>query len=372
MLIAIDASRANNLHKTGTEWYSWHLIEAIKKLDNKNQFILYSREKLRGELAELPSNFKSKVLRWPPKRFWTQLRLSWEMLFHRPDVLFVPAHTIPLVHPKKTITTLHDVGFARRPELYSKKELSYHNWAAKYAVKNARKIITISQFSRQEVIDLLGIDKDRIETIYLGYEKSQYRADLDKEKIREVVAKHRIKEPYFFYIGRLEKKKNVLTLIKAFNNLRQLEDFYDINLVLAGQPGLGYGEIKEYIQKNNLKDSIIETGWLEQKEAPYLLAGSLALVMPSYYEGFCLPVLEAMACGVPVIGSNSSAIPEITAGAALLFDPSDKDKLAELMKKIIQNEELRQELMASGVKRALDFSWDKCAKKTLETIYSLK
>ncbi len=375
MSIGIDASRANNLEKTGTEWYSYYLIQELKKLDRDNRFILYSREKLRGNLADLPPNFKSKVLNWPPKRLWTQLRLSWEMFWHRPDILFVPAHTIPLIHPQKTITTLHDVGFVRHPELYSKTELSYHRWATNFALKHAKIILTISEFTKSEIVDIYKINQEKIKVIYLAYDKNQFRPNLfegdnhdcrlqDWKSIKE---KYNIKQPYFFYIGRLEKKKNILGLIEAFNKLENKE----INLFLAGQPGLGFEEIKEKIKGYNLQDRIMMPGWLEQEKVPSLLAGALALVMPSFYEGFCLPVLAAMACGVPVIGSNSAAIPEIAGGAALLVNPRDINNIAEAMRKIINNEELRQELIAVGLKRAQDFSWEKCAKETHKLFFNI-
>lgn len=144
--------------------------------------------------------------------------------------------------------------------------------------------------------------------------------------------------------------------------------FDGVNLFLAGKPGLGFKEIESKIKEYNLQNRIIMPGWIEQADIPYLMAGTLALAMPSYYEGFCLPVLEAMACGVPVIGSNSAAIPEIAAGAALLINPRDINSITEAMRKIINNEELRQELIHTGLKRAQDFSWEKCAKETLEVI----
>ncbi|MFH1225982.1 MAG: glycosyltransferase family 1 protein [bacterium] len=363
MLIGIDASRANKPEKTGTEWYSYHLIQELKKPDKENRFVLYSREKLRGDLGELTDNFQSKVLKWP-FRLWTQLRLSWEMLWSRPDVLFVPAHTMPLIHPKKTIITLHDIGFAKHPELYSKKDLAYHRWATKFALRCAFLILTISEFTKREIVEVYKIKPEKIKVIYLGYDKNQFRPDLEKKKTGR---------PYFFYIGRLEKKKNILGLIEAFNKLGNppsagRRSGKEINLILAGRPGLGFEEIKERIKKYNLQDRVMMPGWLEQEKVPSLMANALALVMPSFYEGFCLPVLEAMAVGAPVIAANSTAIPEIAAGAALLVDPHRPDEIAEAMRKIINNEELRQELIITGLKRAQNFSWEKCARETLAII----
>jgi len=190
-----------------------------------------------------------------------------------------------------------------------------------------------------------------------------FKPNLDRDKIGEIKQKYGLDTPYFFYIGRLEKKKNVLGLVNAFNKISHS----GANLVLAGNPGFGYGNIEKAI-KNNSK--IKTLGWVDQKDVPYLMAGAEALVMPSYYEGFCMPVLEAMAVGTPVIGSNNTAIPEIAAGAAILIDPRDTNDLAEAMDRILENEELKQELTATGLERVRDFSWQKCAQETLKIITS--
>jgi hypothetical protein len=137
MIIGIDARRANQISRTGTEWYSYVLIKEFAKLDQKNQVILYMKDPPMEDFHNLPDNFQIKQLGWPIKRFWHQGRLSLEMLFNKPDVLFVPAHTIPLVHPPKTVTTCHDVGFEQFPELYTDSELKYHRWSMRMAVNKA-------------------------------------------------------------------------------------------------------------------------------------------------------------------------------------------------------------------------------------------
>ncbi|MBL7047693.1 MAG: hypothetical protein ISR95_08730, partial [Candidatus Marinimicrobia bacterium] len=245
MVIGIDASRANEVKKTGTEWYAYHLIQEFKKIaDPNDQFILYSKEPLRDELAKLPSNFKSKVLNWPPKFLWTQLRLSFEMLFQRPSVLFVPAHTIPVIHPRNTITTLHDVGFERFHNLYSKKtigyntsfakwlvnilvriltlgkygsnEYDYHRFSARFALKHAKKILTISKFSKKEIIDLFGANyAKKISVIPLAYDKSSFETTYSEATKDQVLKKYNIRKPYILYIGRLEEKKNIIGLVEA-------------------------------------------------------------------------------------------------------------------------------------------------------------
>ena len=152
MIIGIDASRANKDKKTGVEWYSYHLIEQFKKIDKENRYFLYTDKPLKGDLAKCPDNFEEKILKWPLPRFWTLGRLSWEMLFgKKPDVLFVPAHTIPLFNPKRVVVTVHDIGFEHFPELYKWADKLYHRLTIRFIKRFADKIITVSRYSKHDI-----------------------------------------------------------------------------------------------------------------------------------------------------------------------------------------------------------------------------
>ncbi len=366
MLIGVDASRANNIEKTGVEWYSYHIIRAMMKKDRKNRYFLYSREPLQGGLEDRPGNWESRVLKWP-FRLWTQLRLSWEMLINSPDILFISAHAIPFIHPhgpKRTITTLHDIGFERFPELYSPAERAYHRWAVKFALKHVDTAITVSQFSKDEMIRAYGADPEKIKVVHLAYDHESYRVIMDQRAINNVLHKYNIDRPYLLYVGRLEKKKNTLRLIKAFARLNDK----DMKLVLVGKKGFGSEKAEAYIEKEGLKDRVIMPGWVEQDDLPYLLNGARAFIFPSLYEGFGMPILEAMACGCPVLCSNTTALPEVAGDAALLINPCDKKELARGMEMIIEDIELRNMLINRGLQRAKDFSWEKCAEETMKIL----
>lgn len=371
MLIGIDASRANKFHKTGTEWYSYHLIQELKKLNTKSdQFILYSKEALRGGLKDLPEGWQSKVLCWPPKKLWTQLRLSAEMLINKPDVLFVPAHTIPLVHPRNTITTLHDVGFERYPEIYSKKELAYHRFSARFALRHAKHIITPSEFSKREIIELYNADPSKISVIYNGYDKDKYKI-LSKEEVNSILDKYNLNKPYFFFVSRLVEKKNVVGLLEAFQKFIELgirNHELGINLVLVGEPGYGYDKIKKTIGESGVKEKIIELGWVPEEDMPALFNGATAFVFPSFYEGFGIPVLEAMACGTPVICSKRASLPEVVGEAGILIDPQNIGELTKEMVRVTSDENLRHDLRERGLKQAQNFSWGKCAEETYRVL----
>ena len=374
MLIGIDASRANRNHKSGVEWYSYYLIRWLAKLDSKNQYILYIDKPLRGGLLNLTTkqhigsseiidekieydedgfqrirsphnNFKAKILKWPFNFLWSQGRLYLEMVFKKPDVLFIPAHTLPLIHPKKSIITIHDIGFKRNKRLYEDKQIGpkekfgkkfvnlfvkiitmgrysasskdYLCWSTRSALKRAKKIITVSHFTKKELIDVYGahIDKalleEKIKAVHNGYNKYLYKKINNEEEVDKVLEKYDIKKPYLLYIGRLEKKKNTPALIEAFSIAREKNKNIKHRLVLVGDASFGYDEVKYMINEFDLEDEVIMPGWVEENDMPYLYSGAEAFVFPSLYEGFGIPIIQAMACEVPVIASDIASIAEI-------------------------------------------------------------
>ncbi|MFZ5364595.1 MAG: glycosyltransferase family 4 protein [Patescibacteria group bacterium] len=394
MRIGIDASRANKPIKTGTEWYSYHLIQWFKKIDNKNHYFLYTNAPLKSGLENCPPNFEEKILRWPPGRLWTQFRLSWEMLVTRCalrcdsgwarsvykilqdagrgkgktiDRLFVSAHVIPLIHPKNTIVTIHDIGFERFPEIYPWYDIVYHQWAIRFAKRAASKIITISEFSKKELIDVFKIKPEKIHVVYNGYDDEKYRPH-ELAEIDSVKSKYNLKNPYLIFVGRLEEKKNTPFLVECFAQFKK--KFPEYKLVLVGRRGHGFDRVENNIGRFGLENEVIFPGWVDSDDLSKLLAGAKALIFPSLYEGFGIPVIEAMACGVPVVCSNTTSLPEVVGKGAILVDPKSKDQMVEAMGKIVSDEILRRDLIEKGLENAKRFSWEKCARESLEVILS--
>lgn len=377
MIVGIDASRANKTYKTGTEWYSYHLIQELKKItDQRDQFVLYSREKLRDDLGNLPSGWQSRVLGWPPRKLWTLLRLSLEMWQRPPEVLFVPAHTMPLVHPKKVVTTCHDVAFMRLPQAYDWPALKYHEFAIKFAVRHATKIIVVSEFTKQELMEFFRVSPDRIAVVPNGYDSDRYKLIEDGAAVAAVLAKYNLSRPYLLYAGRLESKKNTPGLVGAFNILKKDSRFLvqnsQLKLVLVGQPGVGFEKVTEAIVENDLSGEAIMPGWIGAEDLPYLMAGASAFVFPSFYEGFGIPVLEAMACGTPVVCSGIPALREVAGEAAYRVDPYSVENIAEGINQVLTDEHLREDLKIRGLDRARQFSWEKCARETWKVLESLR
>ncbi|MEK7500013.1 MAG: glycosyltransferase, partial [Patescibacteria group bacterium] len=266
--IGIDASRANHEQKTGVEWYAWHLIEEFKVHSSKFMaessvhFILYSDEPLCGALAKLPSGWSSRVLSWPPKRLWTQVRLSFEMLIHPPDVLFIPAHVVPLIHPKKTVMTVHDIAAARFPETYNWFERWYTLWSAKYALNKLWRVIVPSDFTKNELLQATSYKlQAKVCVIPHGYDV-RYGKRGTEEQMQNIFKKYGIESPYIISVGRLETKKNTWRIVEAFNKLSLQLKAYRLQLILVGQPGHGYERVRDAIDKSPYRDQIKELGWV--------------------------------------------------------------------------------------------------------------
>lgn len=360
-LIGIDASRANRRERTGVEWYAYHLIQRLKDvIPDGFRVALYSEEPLRDGLERLPSRWESRVLGWPPRRLWTQGRLSWEMLVHPPDLLFVPAHVIPTVTPKRTLTTLHDVAFMTLPGAYRPAGKAYLELMYRHAVRRAR-ILTVSAFSKGEIVRVFGADPSRVDVTPLGYDEERF-GPANEDDIAARLAKLGIRRPYFLFVGRLEAKKNLRGILAAFRSYKASRPGDSASLVLVGKPGYGYDA--EMRTMGDERGSVIEKGYVAADDMRFLYAGATALVFPSRYEGFGIPLLEAFACRTPVIASDRTSLPEIAGEAALYVNPDDHDGIAAAMARLADDATLRADLVAKGATRLAGFSWRTTAERT--------
>ena len=376
MTIGIDASRINIKNKTGTEYYSYNLIEYLLKVDKKNKYILYSRNLLKDEFKGL--NFTNKIL-WAP-RLWTQLRLSIEMLKAPIGALFVPAHAIPLIHPKKTIITIHGLEYEYFPKAYSFFERWHLKFATKLALKYASKIIAPSHSTKNDLIKFYKADPKKIKVIYHGYNK---KSEIQNPK-SETNSKSKITNlkqipntKYILFVGSIQPRKNIQGLIKAFEILNSKFQIPDsrFKLVIAGPKAWLCKDIFKTANKSKYKEDIIFTGYVSEQELSNLYKNAELFILPSLYEGFGFPILEAMSYGIPVITSNISSMPEIAGNAALLINnPSDPNEIAEAMRKLLFAGDIREcrlrreELIKNGFENVKRFSWEKCARETLDVL----
>ncbi len=377
-VFAVDAASANKEHRTGVEWHAYHLIQALKTqpLFEGERVILYSPTPLQGELGTLPDGWESRVLTWPG-RGWMKLRMGWEMLWHAPNVLFVPAQGLPLFAPRNakkkraTVTTVHDVGFLRISERYDGRSRRLLGVQTKHAVKRATQLFAVSAFTKKELVETYRVPEERVTVVSNGIDANTYRR-LPEADVARTLQALRLSKHFFLYVGRMDAKKNVTTLIRAFELFKSGRGMGDpFELILVGSPGFGYDEIKLYVERSPVRDSIRYLGYLSSPEAAALMNAATAFVFPSWYEGFGVPVLEAMACGAPVIASDIGAHREITGDAALLVLPRESEAIARAMRRVGEEHGLSISMREKGFARVALYSWDSAAKTVLESMRGL-
>lgn len=363
--IGLEATRANRIYRTGTEWYAWHLLQQFRKISGPIRFVVYYNQKLTEDLSWQQDNFYFKKLAWPFKKLWTHLRLGLELFFHPVDIFFA-TNTVPLLARGKIAVTIHDLGFLKNPELYRPLERIFHRISHWLYFKKAHKIIAISETTKQDIIKYYPKVKNKIKVIYSGYDGQVFKVMSSKERddFRDL---HDYPDKYILYVGRIETKKNIQNLIRAYKKLKT-----DWPLILAGRPGnFGFLEIQGMAQDPEVKDKIILLGYVSQRNYPMLLGSASLFVFPSRFEGFGLPVIEAMACGIPVAASSLPVIKEIAGESVHYFDPQNVDDMAEKIQELIDNQALREKLTKRGLEKVIEYSWSKCARQTVDFLLDI-
>ncbi|MDO8573385.1 MAG: glycosyltransferase family 1 protein [Candidatus Daviesbacteria bacterium] len=358
MIIGFDGSRAFAEERTGTENYSYQLLKALLKIDKHNKYIVYTRSNL---------NFKF---------LWTQLGLAIQTFKDHLDVLFVPAHTLPLIRRPglKTVVTIHDLGSEYLPDMYQLKQRLYLSFMQKYQLQTATKIIAVSKATKMDLIRKIGVSSEKVRVIYEGFDKTLFKP-----------VKNNRPKNYFLFVGTVQPRKNLERLIIAFSIhlrggifLRNKAHLGGVTLVIAGGKGWMSDEIYELPKKLGIEDRVKFLGYVPEGDLPALYSGAIALTFPSLFEGFGLPILEAQACGCPVLTSNISSMPEIGGKGAVYVDPYDVNDIVKGMERLQATACLparqgyRQQLIKEGFENVKRFSWEKCAAQTLEVFENLK
>lgn len=367
MTIGIEASHANIKNRTGVEEYSWQLIKHLKKIiPAEVRVILYSPSPLLPELSELPPNWESRVLRWRFGKMWSQFRLSWELFFHKPDIFFAPGQLLPCICPRNTVATIHDSAFLVYPKAYHFFGRQYLKWMNRRILRKSKIILTPSEFSRQELKRLYKYPIEKVKVTPLGLNSNyQLNAVLSEDEKNVLLNKYKISRRFFISVGRLEEKKNTANIVKSFELIRHK---HDCQLVLVGHPGCGYNAVHNAIENSKYRSDIILLGWLPSEDIVKLYSLAVCLVFPSKYEGFGLPVLEAMSVGCPVVASEGNSLEEVGGEACLYADPDDIHGIAALAENLLTNHFLWQDLAAKGQSRAKNFSWENTANLTWQAL----
>lgn len=371
LLIIIIDGRWMLQVKAGLLSYAENLIKHLVKINSENEYLLFYGGGIRQrtqypKIVDTP-NLDIKLIR-VPSRICRFLDHKWpifpvEPWLGRYDVFHSPSFLAPL-YLKRGVITIPDMIAFKFPHFYSP-DLEFPKFLRRYlpkVAKQAKKIITISESSRRDILDILPLHPEKIVVTALAANE-RYKPITDAEIIRQTKSKYGISGEYICYLGTLEPRKNLPGLIKAHAKLRGKSLSH--SLVLLGEKGWLYEDVFIAILNLKLGRNVIVPGYVPDEDLPALLSGADLFVYPSFYEGFGLPVLEAMSCGVPVITSNTSSLPEVTGDAAILVDPDDVDQLAGAMEKVLSDVSLKEELRRKGLERAKQFSWEKTAKETL-------
>lgn len=370
MTIGIDGNEANVKRRVGiSEWAYW-LLYYFAKLRaagmTEHNFVIYLKDKPVASLPPSGSGWEYKV--FGPQKMWTQFALPARLLLgKKPDVFFTPSHYAPRFSVVPTVTSVMDLSYFRFSELFNKHDLyQLVNWT-KYSVKQAKKVITISESSKNDIIKAYDIPAKKIAVVYPGIKQPMTLEEPHIYGIKQLQAKHGISDKYILFVGTLQPRKNIVRLIEAFAQLKAKTPS-DLQLVIIGKKGWQYEEILEAPEKFGVKDQVTFLQNIGDDELPLFYKNAVCYALPSLYEGFGLPVVEAMQYGCPVITSNISSLPEAGGAAALYVDPTNVDDIAEKIEKLVTHEDLRKKLIAKGHEQAKKFSWEKTAKETLAVL----
>jgi glycosyltransferase involved in cell wall biosynthesis len=386
MRIAIDASRALKGNPTGTERYAFEIIRNLLALPaaRAHEWLLYLPHDLpaaqagptaqagpaaqAGPTAHALLRGAPATLRvLPQTRGWTHRRLGPALERDRPDVLFVPAHVLPLMAPghlPPSVVTVHDLGYLHLPATHTASQRLYLEASTRYAVRHATRLIAVSHATARDLRSAYHADSARLRVVH---EAAAPAAPVTPAAVTATQARYGLARPYALFIGTLQPRKNLLRMAHAVATLHAAGHVH-FDLVLAGAPGWKSAPLLTDLATLGLGNRLRLTGYLPDADAAALLHGALFFCYASLFEGFGLPVLEAQQAGVPVLTANNSSLPEIAADAALLVDPNNVDAIAAAMLRLSLDENLRAALIAAGHENVKRFSWEKAAAETLAVL----
>jgi glycosyltransferase involved in cell wall biosynthesis len=364
MLIGVDGNEANVEQQVGVSVYTLNLLRYFQKVANeKRRFAVYLKSIPLPHLPEENKYFKYRVIKAP--FLWLRFALPvYLSLFSRPNVFFAPAHYSPSYGIKKLVVTIHDLAYFYYPEEFLKKDLYKLRAWTKQSLQKANKVISVSKTTKKDLKKFYSLPENKVEVIYNGYDResvNEHNFHLDKEEIK--------KNPYLLYLGTLQPRKNIPTLIEAFYKLQT--EYPNLKLILAGKKGWLFDKIFKEVKDKEIEDKVIFTGFVNESDLQFLYENAICFVLPSRYEGFGIPVLEAMSYQCPVIASYKSSLPEVGGDACLYFNPETVNDLEEKIKLFLSDENLRTEYIEKGKKQIEHFSWENCGQQTLAVLESV-
>jgi len=371
MRIGINLLALNPKISGGMEFYLRNLLDSLFEIDRSNQFILFTNRDNHQTFAFTWPNVQIVLCRIGARPQWK--RIAWEQLIlpsfakkYRLDLLHSPTYTWPVRSNIPGVVSILDMLYRVYPESIPKAKVTFWRVFVPWSARRCRKILTISESSKRDIVRYLEVPPEKVTVTPLALDR---RLDIRKQpsvdEIEGVCSKYAIRRPYILNVGGVGKHKNPIALIKAMAILRGRTATKDMTLAITGNDYGSAREIGSCASSSALEQAVRLTGYVASEDLPALYAGAFAYVTPSWFEGFGLTVLEAMAFGTPVVVSDRASLPEVAGDAALAIDPDRPDQIADAVYRIATEQELRQELVHRGRRRGEDFSWEQTARITL-------
>ncbi|MDP3057381.1 MAG: glycosyltransferase family 1 protein [bacterium] len=397
MIIGIDLRAIGQGKYSGVEEYALNLLNALFSIDHKNKYLLFSSgqsisnryldfsqkaKKNNSNIDLCRSSIPNRILNASFKVFsWPKI----DKLMNGADIVFEPNINLLPSFKAKKVVTFHDLSFEKYSNFFSPKQIFWHNFVnPKKIAREADFIIAVSESTKNDLREIYGIPKEKIKVIYSGVSscaplspkasEGHSKTTEDKgSKIKEIKIKYNLPEKYILYLGTIEPRKNIIGLIRAFELFKKSHSPSALShkLLIAGSKGWLCEDIFYAAGHSAWKDDIIFTGFIADEDKAYLYNLASLFVYPSFYEGFGFPPLEAMASDVPVITSDCSSLPEVVGVSAIMVNPYNSGQLARAMEEVLGNEKLREKMILKGREQAKKFSWNKCARETLEIFESV-
>lgn len=380
MQIGIDVRCLMHQNYSGVAEYTYNLLDNLFKIDKQNQYSLFynSQKDINQNLPKFNyPNVKYQGFNYPNKLLNLSLKFlnypKIDNLLDQIDIFFIPnLNFVSLTKKTKRIITIHDLSYERFPDFFSKKRNYWHKFInPQKLVKQCDKIIAVSQNTKNDLVEIYKTPTDKIKVIYSGVNTDLYKKiNSTDQKFKEIQKKYKLPKNFIFYLGTIEPRKNIEGIIESFNLVKKNDRFKNLNLIIAGDKGWKYERALKMVKNSPFSKQIKFIGYLSRQDKPYLYNLAEIFVFPSFYEGFGLPVLEAQACGTPVIASLNSAFPEIVADSAWLVKPDNLTEISQSIQHILNNPEFKEKLIKKGLKNIKRFSWFKTAQETLNYLLS--
>jgi glycosyltransferase involved in cell wall biosynthesis len=346
----------------GVKVYTKRVLPLLFTLGSQHQYVLiYQNPKLLGTYAKYP-NVEEVAATLPGTVPWDQIAVPRVARRKRVDLIFNPKFTVPLFTRAKTVFVLHGSEWFVIPEHFKRYDQFYFNRAVPLYCRHSDAFIAVSNAVKADVVKYIGVSPEKVAPIHNGFDPGVFQPVRDPAKLQAVREKYKLPEKFILWAGQIESRKNIARLLQAF---AKIKDQVPHHLVMAGALRWSSGGELGVIRDLGIAERICQPGWIDHGDLPavYCLADQFAF--PSLYEGFGIPLLEAMACGCPIVTANTCAPPEVCAGAARLVDPLNVDDIATAMLEVLRNPSLREQMSARGIERAKDFGWEKCTREIL-------